>query len=194
MANNKPKTLFVGCCTHGDEQVGLKLAKKYPTGQTDFWKFQPTICNLKATEHNQRFMDQDLNRSFPGVQGGNYEQNRAFEITKQLQQADFIIDIHQTTALNNTSLIVNKLSKTNYKQLFYFDIENVIIDQLEGLKFDFSKQTNVVGGLCLDSVFPYKSITVEYSKSFNPQEDFLTLDKDFINFTNQFHEFNNKKF
>jgi Succinylglutamate desuccinylase / Aspartoacylase family len=195
MTQTKPKTLFIGCCTHGDEQVGLELHKKYKVGQSDFWQYETVICNPKAVELNQRYTDQDLNRSFPGFKGGNYEQNRAFEITKQLSNADFIIDIHQTTAFNNTSLIVNKLSQENHEQLFYFDIENVIIDVLEDDEgFDFSKQTNITGGICLDSVFPHKSITVEYSKTNNPQNDFLQLDRDFINFTNKLHKFNNKKF
>jgi Succinylglutamate desuccinylase / Aspartoacylase family len=195
MTQIKPKNLFVGCCTHGDEQVGLILHKKYPSGQSEFWQYETTICNPKAVELNKRYTDQDLNRSFPGIQGGDYEQNRAFEITKKLSQADFIIDIHQTTASDNTSLIVNKLSQENYEQLFYFDIENVIIDNLGETKgFDFSKQTNITGGICLDSVFPHKSMTIEYSKTSNPQNDFTQLDRDFINFTNRFHKFNSKKF
>ena len=33
------KKLFVGCCTHGDEQVGLALAQKYPSGQNSYWNF-----------------------------------------------------------------------------------------------------------------------------------------------------------
>jgi Succinylglutamate desuccinylase / Aspartoacylase family len=195
MTKSKLKTLFVGCCTHGDEQVGLPLHIKYLSGQGNFWKYETTICNPRAVDLNQRYTDQDLNRSFPGILGGNYEQNRAFQITQKLKEVDFIIDIHQTTAINNTSLIVNKLSQTNYEQLFYFDIENVIIDNLgEAESFDFSKQTNITGGICLDSVFPDKSITVEYSKTNNPQHDFAQLDRDFINFTNRIHKFNNKKF
>jgi succinylglutamate desuccinylase len=192
--SQKLKTLFIGCCTHGDEQVGLQLAKYYPKGITQYWQYQTIICNLKATLANIRFIEQDLNRSFPGIENGNYEQNRAFEITKLLQKSDFIIDIHQTTAQGNTCLIVNKLSELNKKMIEYVDIKNVIIDNLETNNFEFSILTNAVGGLCLDSVFPEKSMTIEYSQNNKPIEEFATLEKDFINFTNQKQVFDDKKY
>jgi Succinylglutamate desuccinylase / Aspartoacylase family len=195
MPTTNPKSLFVGCCTHGDEQVGLHLHNKYRSGQNKFWKYETIICNPRSVKLNQRHTDQDLNRSFPGIQGGNYEQNQAFDLTQKLKIADFIIDIHQTTAENNTSLIVNKMSPTNYELLFYFDIENVIIDNIGDVDgFDFSKQTNITGGICLDSVFPDKSITIEYSKTNNSDNDFVQLERGFINFINRSHQFSNKKF
>jgi succinylglutamate desuccinylase len=194
MTNKMTQKLFIGCCTHGDEQVGLAIVQKYPKGQTEFFDYQTIICNPKAVDINKRFVEQDLNRSFPGMKNGNYEQNRAFEITKLLERSDFIIDIHQTTAFNNSCIIVNKLSKLNGKMVEYINIENVIIDHLEGDEFEFSKATNEVGGLCLDSVFPEKSLTIEYSKLDNPKLEFEILEIDFNNFINQSKVYNHKKF
>jgi aspartoacylase len=194
MTNNSLPKLFIGCCTHGDEQVGLYLAQKYHSGKTQHWTYQTVICNPKAVEINQRFIEQDLNRSFPGIENGNYEQNRAFEITKLLEKSDFIIDIHQTTADNNSCIIVNRLSKLNCKMIEYINLENVIIDHLEEDEFEFSKATNEVGGLCLDSVFPEKSLTIEYSKLDNPKLEFEMLEIDFGNFIHQIKTYPNKKY
>ncbi len=194
MTNNLKQTLFVGCCAHGNEQIGLALAQKYPMGKSQNWSYQSVICNPKAVEINQRFVEQDLNRSFPGIEGGNYEQNRAFEIVKLLQKADFIIDIHQTTAQNNDCLIVNRLSKLNNGVLQYINIKNVIIDNFENNKFEFNTQTNEAGGLCLDSVFPTKSLTIEYSQNGKPNQEFEVLEKDFINLINQNVIYNDKEY
>lgn len=188
------KKLFIGCCTHGDEQVGLSLAKKYPNGKNSYWNYQSVICNPKAVKLNQRFVEQDLNRSFPGKQGIYYEENRAFEITKLLEQVDFIIDIHQTTAQNNTCLIVNRISNLNFKCLQYFDIQNVIIDNYQDDDFEFGNKNAEHSGLCLDSVFPDKSMTVEYSQNDKPESEFAILEKDFNNFIEQKTIYSNKKY
>jgi succinylglutamate desuccinylase len=188
------QTLSVGCCTHGNEQVGLALAQKYLKGQTEFFDYQTIICNPKAVEINKRFVEQDLNRSFPGIKNGNYEQNRAFEITKLLDKSDFIIDIHQTTAQNNSCIIVNRLSKLNQKMLGFINLENVIIDNVEDGEFEFSKATNEVGGMCLDGVFPLKSMTLEYSRCQSQELEFDILENDFENLINQAQIYNNKKY
>jgi succinylglutamate desuccinylase len=76
---NKHNLLALGC-THGDEQIGKYLFDKYPQIQSDFYDSEFVLANPKACFLNQRFIDADLNRSFPGIVNGNWEQSRAFEL------------------------------------------------------------------------------------------------------------------
>jgi len=188
------QNLFVGCCTHGDEQVGKFLWNNYPYETTKYFKYHAVLCNPEATFLNQRFFEQDLNRSFPGKKDGNYEQKRAYEITKQLQNADFILDIHQTTAKNSTCLLLTELSEKNKEYCNYFDIQTVIIERNQDEKFEFSSVAGQAGGICLDAVFPQKSICVEYSHQPTYLEETAQLEKDFTNFIHQKEKFDNKKY
>ncbi|MBS3094157.1 succinylglutamate desuccinylase/aspartoacylase family protein, partial [Candidatus Pacearchaeota archaeon] len=70
--------LVIICCLHGNEIYGLEVCK-------DQSLFPFILANEKALKENKRFIDSDLNRSFPGKADGNYEERRAFELTKKLK-------------------------------------------------------------------------------------------------------------
>lgn len=77
------------CCLHGNENYGLEVARK---SELDF-----VIGNPFALEKNVRFIDDDLNRVFPGREDGNCEERLAFELTKKLKEYSFIIDLHSSS-------------------------------------------------------------------------------------------------
>ena len=52
--------LAIVCCLHGTEPYGLEVVKRLPVFPPFF------IGNEKALKENKRFIDTDLNRSFPG--------------------------------------------------------------------------------------------------------------------------------
>ncbi len=89
------KILIIGC-QHGDEKLGEKvISHLHGEGYKDV---SFILANERAAERNVRFIDQDLNRSFPGNPKGNYEERRAAEILPAIQSADIVIDIHTTTS------------------------------------------------------------------------------------------------
>lgn len=107
--NSLKKLLFVGC-THGDEQIGKFVFDTFPYCENAFFEWKSLIANPKAMYLNQRFVDQDLNRSFPGKAGGNYEENRARELGKVFPEYDLVIDFHQTFAeMSDVFLWLKKL-------------------------------------------------------------------------------------
>ncbi len=83
-------------CLHGNEPCGLvvpQLLKNLKIKGTV--KF--VIGNPLALEQNIRFVNQDLNSSFPGSKQGKYEERRAKEILQFLEGCDEVLDLHSTS-------------------------------------------------------------------------------------------------
>jgi len=59
------KILFI-VATHGDEKIGVEVIERLRTKKLDRF-FDYLVANPKALEKNTRFIDVDLNRSYPGV-------------------------------------------------------------------------------------------------------------------------------
>lgn len=80
---------------HGDELLGKDVIGIL---QKEDFPFLFIIGNTAAIARNVRFLESDLNRSFPGRPDGTLEERRAMEILEELQRCDVIIDIHSTLA------------------------------------------------------------------------------------------------
>ncbi len=100
------KLLFVGC-THGDEQVGKYVFNDYPCGKSEYFEYKTLIGNPQAMMLNTRFVETDLNRSFPGNPAGSYEERRAHQLLPRFQEVDMVIDIHQSYSTTPDFMIVN---------------------------------------------------------------------------------------
>lgn len=109
--------------THGNELTGVYLIRKFQQfpdllKRSSFESFA-LLANPKAVAMNRRYVDRDLNRCFAGEDLSNpelmgYEDRRAKEISAKLcpkdkHGADFIIDLHSTTA--NMGLTILPSSK-----------------------------------------------------------------------------------
>jgi len=86
--------------THGNEPLGPKLVaslKKNPINGVD-----TVIGNPRAIKINERFAEQDLNRSFPGNPRSTiYEERRAANMMKVCSGYDIVLDFHNTMAADN---------------------------------------------------------------------------------------------
>lgn len=103
-----PDILFTAL-VHGNEVIGLQvlnlfLEKTLKSNHKAPYTFAVLLCNVPAYSKKQRFINQDLNRSFqapidvPKTKKGQ-EYYRAMEIETAIKklQPRFIIDLHQTT-------------------------------------------------------------------------------------------------
>jgi len=145
--------IVLNILTHGDERVGLKVAKEIEklNIKKDILTIQ--IANQKAFKSRKRFIDQDLNRSFPGKKIGNHEERLAFMFSPIIKSADIVIDIHSTTSDLKDTIIVTKL---NNKTLQYIQTiqpkyalvmnatkNNALISQAKiGIAFEYGKDNN----------------------------------------------------
>lgn len=84
-------------CTHGNETAGKKAVEKLLEENPNFQdgvKF--VFANEKAYEQEERFIDTDLNRSFPGEQESeSYEERLAAEMMEELTDVK-VLDLHET--------------------------------------------------------------------------------------------------
>lgn len=88
----------VVCCQHGDERFGLTVFEKLSHDISRRANVQLILANEDAVEHNRRYREQDLNRSFPGDATGSYEERVASMLLPIAQRSTYVIDVHTTTA------------------------------------------------------------------------------------------------
>lgn len=91
-------------CTHGDEQVGMRIARK-------FKRIKTFVGNPLALKKKSRFIDSDLNRVFPGKRNGNYEERRALKLKRILDNYEYVIDLHSSSSSTPPFVILTKRTK-----------------------------------------------------------------------------------
>lgn len=145
--------IILNILTHGDERIGLKVAKEIEKLNIDKNTLLINIANETAFKQNKRFIDQDLNRSFPGKKNGNHEERLAYKISSIVKLADIVIDIHSTKSDLRDAIIVTKFNSETKEfiesiQPKYVLIMNVtrdtaLISQAKiGLAFEYGKDND----------------------------------------------------
>lgn len=117
---------------HGDEPAGKKAIEQFLEEEHDFKRpVQFVIGNEKALEDGERFIDSDLNRSFPGKPDSeSYEERLASKIIDAVEGTK-LLDIHTTrsyplpfaTCSTLNDEIWDMLASTGAKNAAYFPTE-----------------------------------------------------------------------
>lgn len=91
-----PEIAVVGSI-HGDEPCGKYAIERFL--ESDYEVQKPVkfvVANEKALEQDERFLDVDLNRSFPGdPESDSHEERLASKITEEIEGMT-VLDIHST--------------------------------------------------------------------------------------------------
>lgn len=103
--------IILNILTHGDERIGLKVAREIVKLGVDPDVLVVQIANEKAAQLRKRFVEKDLNRSFPGKMRGKYEERLAYKLLPIIKSADVVIDIHSTTTDLKNAIIVTKVNQ-----------------------------------------------------------------------------------
>ncbi|MEK7166828.1 MAG: succinylglutamate desuccinylase/aspartoacylase family protein [Patescibacteria group bacterium] len=146
--------IILNILTHGDEKIGLKVAKEIKKLKINKNILIIQIANKKAFKFHKKFINQDLNRSFPGRKNGNYEEKLAYKLSPIIKSADIVIDIHSTKSELKDTIIVTKLDYNTLKyvkaiQPRYVLVMNVtkdkaLISQAKiGIAFEYGKDNNL---------------------------------------------------
>jgi succinylglutamate desuccinylase len=157
--------LAIVCCLHGTEPYGLEVVNRLPV----FFPF--FIGNEKALKENKRFIDTDLNRSFPGKENGNHEEKIAYELVSKLNSFDYIIDLHSSS---NNSPIFGIITKPNCQKIDF-------AKQLGLSKLVIMKDSFASGKALIDFVKCGISIEVGPHKRERNVNEALELIYNFIN-------------
>lgn len=85
---------------HGNEPLGIDIVKLFQKNPVK--NVNTVLANDLATKANSRFVEQDLNRSFPGdCDSNNYEPRRAAQLLALANKYDIVIDFHNTYCPDN---------------------------------------------------------------------------------------------
>jgi len=93
---SKKPILTILCLTHGDEVFGKEIFDYFTNNTTQYPGLQLILCNEEAYSHTKRFIETDLNRSYPGNQKGSHEERLAYKITPLIASTPYMIDVHNT--------------------------------------------------------------------------------------------------
>ena len=125
--NHQIKHVLIAGGTHGDEWTGVKLIQsfiKYPeTLAGRSFRTSPIMAHPEAFKAQRRYLDRDLNRSFqkellvdPAVPDREVQLARNILATygpDGSDPADFVMDLHTTTAATGPCLILSHSSLIN---------------------------------------------------------------------------------
>jgi hypothetical protein len=122
-------------CQHGNEVIGRQVYDVIKARQNEFKNLLVIVANTDAYVANKRYIDQDLNRSFPGDPRGNTEERLAAEILPLITEADYVIDLHTTTSPGfDRAAIVGPLDERNKRMIQAFDVNEVAVMETSLLK------------------------------------------------------------
>ncbi|HLC94499.1 MAG TPA: succinylglutamate desuccinylase/aspartoacylase family protein [Patescibacteria group bacterium] len=157
--------------THGNEPLGINVCKKLERLSIPY--LDVLYANKKAIRENKRFIQEDLNRVFPGS-GMSYESRRAREIIKICKSYDFVIDFHNTYCPNNDCGFVGGDNWKNTVNLSeYLGLRRVIIADYDCIN------KYVKGCLSLEISLDSNKFNVDYwvkkiigLKNFDPSKNY----------------------
>jgi len=161
------KKILIVAATHGHETLGVGLLEKIK-GTPFIQNVDTLIGNERALAANTAYIESDLNRVFPGKINGTYEERRAYEISKVINNYDIVIDIHSTNTTTfgeNSMLIVTKINKVVKKcisiikppKLVYMNYMNknaLISGAKAGIAFEYgSNNDRLAEDAILDAIY-----------------------------------------
>lgn len=117
------KTIFV-VCQHGDEQIPLKVIEEKFAGKISY-----LVANKRAIRSGKRYVESDLNRSFPGKINGTLEERLAQKLVMKLKKYDQVVDIHTATCETPLFAILTKVTKKHLELVSELGVQKVVVMQ-----------------------------------------------------------------
>lgn len=113
---------------HGDEPCGKEAIKRFIESNYELKKpVKFIVANEEALEQNVRFLDTDLNRSFPGDSlSDNHEKRLAAKIMKEIEGKK-VLDIHTTRSYPEPFATFTEINSTNRQLLRSSGVENAVL-------------------------------------------------------------------
>jgi len=124
------KSLLINGGTHGTEKIGSYVIESLKSLIGNNKNISYNIAHPEALAKNVRFLETDLNRSFPGRPDGSLEEQIAFMLQSVIKSYDVVVDIHSTESGLKSAIILTKVDdktidlvrSTNAKYVLIMDI------------------------------------------------------------------------
>jgi predicted deacylase len=129
--DGEPEYTVIGSI-HGDEPAGKKAIEGFLEEDREFREaVQFVVANEEALAEKTRFLEADLNRSFPGDPEGSHEERLAAELLKTVKNTT-VLDLHTTrsyplpfaTCSDLNDRIRDLLASAGVKNVAYFPGED----------------------------------------------------------------------
>lgn len=121
-----PKIALVAC-VHGDEIMGMKVIKNLFNIKPQKGSISFIIAHPQALKSKKRYLQQDLNRSFPGNKKGVIEERIAYRLKKILRSYDLVLDIHATSSNFHSMAVTTRFDEQMRELLKYVPIKRVAL-------------------------------------------------------------------
>lgn len=134
------KILVIGGM-HGNETLGLEVVRLFQSSPV--LSVDILLANEQAIEANSRYVEQDLNRSFPGdTTSKTYESRRAAEILEKAKRYDVVLDFHNTYCPENDCGFIGDTANDNLTDVAWvLGLDKLIVADYDCI--------NKVAGNCL---------------------------------------------
>lgn len=121
------KKLLIIIATHGDERIGFEAVEILKEMGYDKY-FDYLVANKKAFERNKRFVDADLNRSYPGSRYSRYYERRmAYKNLLVAKKYKYVMDIHEASMGTDDFIIVPKKRIPKIFPLEYIKLDKLLL-------------------------------------------------------------------
>lgn len=113
------------CGVHGDELFGKRVFKYFEKRLETLKIKTLVLANCQAINNKKRFLETDLNRSFPGSSTGSFEEKIANKLMPILKESDFILDIHTTVSDIMLAPVITVLNQKTKRLINLLPCENI---------------------------------------------------------------------
>lgn len=117
----------VVAAVHGDEPCGVRAVKRLIAEEPDVQRpVKLIIANEKALEREERYLDNDLNRAFPGAPDANsHEARLAHDLGRELRGCT-TLSLHSTQSYNEPFALVEDIDAVARSICPHLPIEHVV--------------------------------------------------------------------
>jgi len=143
----KPEFTITGSI-HGDEPAGKKAIEDIIEQDLEFQcPVQFIIVNEEALEENKRFLEADLNRSFPGDRGSSkHEERLGAELLEKIGDSK-VLDIHTTHSFDRPFANTKSFEDPEMKMIEASNVDYTVkFEEDSGILTDYAKGIVVEAG------------------------------------------------
>lgn len=121
------KKVLLVIATHGDEKIGPEVITKLKRPKLHTL-FDVLVANPRALAANKRFLEADLNRSYPGDSRSIiYEKRLAACNLEIARKYDYVIDIHEASAGKDDFIIIPRQKISGKFPLQFINLKTVLL-------------------------------------------------------------------
>lgn len=121
------KKLLLIISTHGNEPLGCEIVKKLEDKKLDRY-FDVLIANPEALRQEVRFIDRDLNRSYPGKKNSPISEFRlAYDNLLIARKYKYVIDIHEANQGKDDFIIVPRKNIGSDSPVEFIGLKRILL-------------------------------------------------------------------